>query len=228
MDNFRSFFLYVTCLLFATVVSAQAPSNDACLNAIELEVGSSITGNNSNTLVDGPDPGCGGSGIKDVWYYFIHPGGNITIQTVLGTNSDTRIAVYDSCDGSVLACNDDFGGYMSQLIIGCPLLQAGDTCYIQAGGYNSIVGTFTLALSASQIMGCTDPTALNYDACATFDDGNCENAVVPANDLCANAAELVIDGDSLFANNTLATNSGRLRTGLCILSTFRLRRINSR
>jgi hypothetical protein len=207
MPTFQQLSLIAVSLLFFSVARGQAPSNDACFSAIELSMGTTITANNSNTLVDGPEPGCGGSGIKDVWYYFIHPGGNVTIQTPLGTNTDTRIAVYDSCGGAPLLCNDDFGGYLSQLIVGCPMMEAGDTCFLQAGGYNAIVGTFTITLTSSEIMGCTDPTALNYNACATFDDGNCENAVVPANDLCENAFELIIDGDSLFANNTLATNT---------------------
>ncbi|MFT7588898.1 MAG: hypothetical protein ACI959_001111 [Limisphaerales bacterium] len=46
---------------------------------------------------------------------------------------------------------------------------------------------------AAAIMGCMDPTAINYNPCATIDDGSC---IFPAiNDECSNAIELPINTD---------------------------------
>ncbi len=161
---------------FSIVAKAQTPANDICTNAISVVVnGPSVNANNSNTVVDGPNPSCGGSSaIKDIWYKFVYGGGTITVETQLGTNSDTRLAVYTACGGTQLACNDDItGSYRSRITLSCPTLVVGNTYYIQAGGYNSIIGTFTLSVLASGIQGCTNPLATNYSPCSTQDNGTC-------------------------------------------------------
>jgi PKD repeat protein len=162
--------------LFSLVAKAQTPANDICANAISVVVnGPAVNANNSNTVSDGPNPSCGGSSaIKDIWYKFVYGGGIITIETQLGTNSDTRLAVYTACGGTQLACNDDItGSYRSRIILSCPALVLGNTYYIQAGGYNSIIGTFTMSILASGIQGCTNPLATNYSPCSTQDNGTC-------------------------------------------------------
>jgi hypothetical protein len=195
-------------LLFSSSLQAQAPINDECSGAIPIATdGVAVTVNNANTLVDGPNPTCGGSGIRDVWYSFTYQGGNLVIQTTLGTNTDTRIAVYDACGGSQIACNDDYGGYMSYLLLNCTQLVPGTTYYLQAGGYNAIVGTFEISVAYQDIIGCTSPTALNYNACATIDDGSCENAGPPINDDCSQAVMIEIDGGQILGNNLYATPS---------------------
>jgi PKD repeat protein len=162
---------------------AQAPSNDVCANALNIVVnGGYINVNNSTTVTNGPNPSCGGSTlIKDVWYKFVHIGGNVVVQTQLGTNTDTRLAVYSACGGSQLACNDDYGGtYRSYIALSCTQLVVGNTYYIQAGGYNAVVGAFTMSVSATGVNGCTNPLATNYSACATLDDGTCVFPILTA------------------------------------------------
>ncbi|MFM7814637.1 MAG: lysyl oxidase family protein [Flavobacteriales bacterium] len=194
--------------LFWMTGNTQAPINDECSGAIPITTdGIAITANNANTLVDGPNPTCGGSGIKDVWYSFVYAGGNLTIQTTLGTNTDTRIAVYDACGGNLIACNDDYGGYMSYLALNCTQLVLNSTYYLQAGGYNAIAGTFGLSVTSQAVIGCTSSTALNYNACATIDDGSCENAGPPLNDLCEQAILLEIDSPQVLGNNLFAMPS---------------------
>jgi PKD repeat protein len=156
--------------------SAQTPTNDVCASAIDVVVnGGYINVNNSNTVTNGPNPSCGGSTlIRDVWYKFVHIGGNVVVQTQLGTNTDTRLAVYTACGGTQLACNDDYGGtYRSYIALSCTQLVVGNTYYIQAGGYNAVVGAFTMSVSATGVNGCTNPLATNYSSCATIDDGSC-------------------------------------------------------
>jgi PKD repeat protein len=169
--------LTVLAVIFSVFsASAQAPSNDVCANAIDVVVNSGyINVNNSNTVTNGPNPSCGGSTlIKDVWYKFVHVGGNVVIQTQLGTNTDTRLAVYTACGGTQIACNDDYGGtYRSYIALTCTQLVVGNTYYIQAGGYNAVIGAFTMSVSATGVNGCTNPLATNYSSCATTDDGSC-------------------------------------------------------
>ena len=153
-----------------------APAGDECSNAVAITVdGGPIGGNTSVTCVDGPNPSCGGGlAIRDVWYSFLYTGGDIAIQTATGTLTDTRIAMFDACGGTQLGCNDDFGGLLSsRLEFDCTQLVVGTTYFIQAGGYNSGTGGFTIEVSSTPTSGCTNPAACNYDAAAICDDGTC-------------------------------------------------------
>ncbi|MFN5620766.1 MAG: MopE-related protein [Flavobacteriales bacterium] len=171
------------CVIASITGLAQAPVNDICANAIPITVnGGYISCNNSNTVTNAANPSCGGTtAIKDIWYSFVYTGGTVVVETQLGTNTDTRIAVYTACGGTQIGCNDDYGGtYRSYLSFTCAQLTVGNTYYIQAGGYNATVGTFTLQVTASGILGCTDPQATNYLTCATQNDGTCSYPVLTA------------------------------------------------
>jgi len=154
------------------------PVNDICANAIELIANAAaVSANNSTTCIDGPNPTCGNNGanpMKDVWYKFTYTGGTVSVQTAVGTNIDTRIAVYSSCGGTILACDDDGGpGLASLITLSCPTLVAGNTYYVQAGGWSSEIGTFSIWFTTTNIPGCTNPIATNYNVCASTDDGSC-------------------------------------------------------
>ena len=180
MKKFLLLLLTISGTFFAI---AQAPVNDVCSTATLIAVnGGAIAANNSNTVTNAANPSCGGStGIKDIWYKFVYTGGTVVVETQLGTNTDTRLAVYTACGGTQLACNDDYGGtYRSYISLTCSQLTLGNTYYIQAGGYNAVVGTFTLILSATGIQGCTDPMATNYSACAAQNNGTCTYPVLTA------------------------------------------------
>ncbi|MBL7942093.1 MAG: hypothetical protein JNM00_04970, partial [Flavobacteriales bacterium] len=154
-------------------------SNDQCAQAIPLTINAPATNaDNTNTCYDGPNPNCGNSGattMRDVWYSFVYNGGTVTVATGLGTNIDTRIAVYSGCGGVILGCDDDSGpGLASLLSFTCPgSLVEGQTYYIQAGGWADLEGTFTIQVTMTDIPGCTNPIASNYNACATIEDGSC-------------------------------------------------------
>jgi hypothetical protein len=157
------------------------PTNDLCAGATSIVVNAAaINANNSTTCSNGANPNCGGTApIKDVWYKFLYTGGNISVTTSAATGTglltDTRIAVYSSCGGTMMACNDDIGGtnYYSNINLTCNPLVIGQTYYIQAGGYLSTTGAFKIAVTKTEINGCTNPVATNYNACATFNDGSC-------------------------------------------------------
>lgn len=173
----------ILCIITSITGFAQAPANDVCANAIPVAVnGGYISCNNSNTVTNAANPSCGGAtAIKDIWYKFVYTGGTVVVETQLGTNTDTRIAVYTACGGTQIGCNDDFGGtYRSSLTFNCTQLTVGNTYYIQAGGYNAVIGAFTLQVTASGILGCTDPQATNFLACATQNNGTCTYPVLTA------------------------------------------------
>ena len=192
------------------------PANDACANATNFTVnGGAVTVINTGTCFDGPNPSCGGTSvIKDLWYKFTFTGGDITIQTSAGSSSgvtaltDTRIAVFPSCGGAQIACNDDInvgaGNYYSRIILTCSQLTVGQTYYVQVGGYNATTGVCSLNITRTDISGCTNPLASNYNVCATIDNGTCTGLSVAG---CMNA--------SACNYNALATTDD----GSCILPT---------
>ncbi len=155
-----------------------SPANDICSNAIAItNFGTNVLANNSFAVTNGPEPSCGGTGIRDVWYSFVYNGGtvNITTSAVSGGLADTRIALYAACGGVQVGCNDDnpSGGLYSILSFNCNQLTVGQTYYIQAGGYNTNVGAFNLNVAVTNAAGCTNPFATNYNACAITDNGTC-------------------------------------------------------
>ncbi len=169
-----------------------ANANDACDFAIALVPNAgpqNVTNVNSSV---GPTPGCGGA-IHDVWFSFEYTGGNLTLTTSASSDTsgtqliDTQMAVYDACNGSIIACDDDdAAGNYSMIKFGCPLgngtggtfeddeLIIGHTYYIQVGGYNNGEGIFAINIATAEVSGCTDPNASNYSTCATIDNGTCE------------------------------------------------------
>ncbi len=205
MRKFLFAFIALTCQLHSM---AQVPANDECINAIPLDInGDTVMFSNTGTVTDAANPTCGGTNaIKDVWFSFIYTGGNISITTHLtGTLTDTRMALYSSCGGPQIVCNDDFGGtYASQINIGCPTLTLGTTYYLQVGGYQSLTGTFGLSIVSTAVVGCTDPNASNFNACATIDGNNC--LITNANDACDNAVLLLPNSGAVNTTNIDASS----------------------
>jgi len=207
----RNFTLIVTACLGLVFSAFAQPANDICANAAPLTVnGAAVNGTNVATVTDTPNPSCGGTGIKDVWYSFVYTGGTVTITTTLGTLNDTRLAVYSSCGGTQLACNDDYGGggLASQIVLNCLTLTNGQSYRIQAGGYNTLTGTFSINITGTNA-GCTDIAATNYNSCATVNNGSCQYpAGAPSNDVCANAVILTVNAASLNTSNLLTVTNG--------------------
>lgn len=181
------FFCTFTLVLFYVNLSesiAQAPANDVCGNAIPITLnGGWVAATNAGTVTNGPNLNCGGGTmINDVWFSFEFQGGSISIITQLGTLNDTRIGVRSSCTDAVIACNDDFSGIglASRINITCPALTVGETYYIQAGGFQAMTGTFSIRIDANGLAGCTNPTATNYDPCATSNNGSCTYDILQA------------------------------------------------
>jgi hypothetical protein len=184
--------------------------NDICEDAIPITPNfGPVETSNEFTLVDGPDPSCGGIGeIKDVWFKFDYFGGDILITTTLGTLTDTRLALWEGNCTSLteVGCNDDanFGSDLSsKLFFTCDDLTPFQTYYIQAGGFLLLSGSFQIELiNTPTVLGCTDPDACGYDPLATCDNGSC--TPIFTGDVCSEAPHIP-PGSTTFIINTDAS-----------------------
>lgn len=138
--------------------------NNECINAYPLAPGQSVIGD--NLTADGTDlSSCAGTDTADVWYTFTAASAaqyNFNTEGTVGL--DTTLSIFDACDGTQLACDDDSGtGLLSAINLN---LAAGQVVKVRVAGFNGATGTFTLNASG----GTPAPT-----------NDECANAIVITN-----------------------------------------------
>lgn len=170
---------------------ALAPANNACANAIDVSAGGVFNG----TLVNATNDGTGSCGTSstnpDVWYRYTNGGTCPVVLTVstCGTNDtggvnagiDTVLAIFSTCGGTELGCNDDpasgdpcgatdDGNLRDSYLT--TSVNAGQSVRIRVSKFStSAVGPFVLRVSAAI-----------------------------ANDACANAITVVASAPTAFCN----------------------------
>jgi hypothetical protein len=86
---------------------------------------------------------CGYNDKYAVWYSYTPRSDKTVTISLCGSAFDTTLAVFDSCGGIELACNDDYCALQSELTID---LNAGQTYLIRVAGYNGQMGDYTLTI----------------------------------------------------------------------------------
>ncbi len=153
MNVFQALSILGAVLVSACVVATRAnaqPANDLCANAQPVTVSGlgvavTINGTTLNATSDFPQT-CGLSDDQDVWYSFTAPAAGIwTFDTINSVLFDTTLALYSSCGGTQLACNDDIdfanGYYWSAITMTMALNQ---TVKIRVSANNSDSDIFKL------------------------------------------------------------------------------------
>ena len=117
---------------------------------------------------------------EDTWFSYTPSESGITVISTCGTNScDTKIWIYESCVATptefaegTYAYNDDYCGLQAHVEVN---LTAGTTYFIRIGDYfTDCIASVNFGISyLGQIVGCTNPTACNFNPMATEDDGSC-------------------------------------------------------
>lgn len=130
------------------------PVNDLPCNATALTLGVTESGDNTCSGNSGEPaaPSCWTTGTNNsVWYKVVPTGTTLKIKTIVGTLTNTQMAIYSGTCGASLSmlssgCNDDaplcgstsdYSSYLSMTG-----LTAGATYYIRVDGYSNLVGTF--------------------------------------------------------------------------------------
>ena len=141
--------------------------NDECFEATAIKAGLRYAGYNAGAGGISSSH-CGYNDTADVWYSFQPTvGGDYTVS-VSSTNFDTTLAVYNTCGGTELACNDDYFGQStdSQVILATV---KGKRYLIRVAGFNGQSGSFELGVSAGS---CSERAVsdLNGDCAVNVQD----------------------------------------------------------
>ena len=212
----------------ADVTCGVAPANNSCDGAIAIGDGDTAIDNTSATSNGDADfTLCDNFGeemmYNDLWFsYNASCDGAVTITMCDTVDYDSRLAVYDACGGTMLACNDDCGGSVnglsSELTVNAA---AGDTLIIRVGSFaEGSTGTGTMNVSCQGAapgaccLGGTDCLDdMTETDCAAFGGAfagygtTCATVSCgAAGDTCADAVDAV-DGANAF-DTTDATDSG--------------------
>jgi len=207
------FFSALILLALFSIGNAQGYGT-SCDNAIPLVCGytySGLTVGTPNDNVSSGSQSCLGAGSTggQTWYsYTSTENGILSLSLCSGTDYDSYLAVFTGDCGS-LACvstNDDACAMQSALTFSTI---AGFTYKIRVGGFASAEGNYTLSVSCgSSVFGCTNPTAVNFDASATNDDGSCVySGCMDPNALNYNQSASIPDSSCLYCNGEGSASS---------------------
>ncbi|MES2590382.1 MAG: T9SS type A sorting domain-containing protein [Bacteroidota bacterium] len=177
---------------FTVCVTTPAPANDVCANAIALTVngatcGTAVTGNVAGATQSLPAAPCTGTADDDVWYSFVATSTAHKITVVGSTNIDVVVNLRSGTCSSTpnVTCMDGSSNGGTE-VINATGLTVGDTYLVRVYHFwNTIPSTTTFTI--------------------------CVTTPPPANDNCANATPLTVNGatcSNAITGNTLgATQS---------------------
>ena len=182
-----------------TAEPAEDVAGDLCSDAIDLGTfEGDVAVDTACTGTDGPDlpAACDSFGsvtiFNDLFYRWTVPSdGDWSVSTCNQASFDTRLAAYDSCGGTLIACNDDGDGCVGfSSLMSLPGLVTGQELIIQIGSWDGSQGTATMTIGEGG--GGPEP---------------------PSNDECDGAIDIV-DGP-LVVDTFGATNSGQVLPEEC-------------
>lgn len=146
------------------------------------------------------------------WYRFSPDSVGLYLINTCGTNScDTKIWVYDTCEGNgdaednagTIFFNDDTDDCGPQAHVQA-FLQPGKAYLIRIGDKaNDCLSPIEWEIQyLGQVQGCTDPNSCNFNPLATIDDGTCIPRYDPA---CPQGPDLAINEDLFISTLKLDT-----------------------
>ena len=137
-----------------TICEVPPGTHDECVYAIAVQANESYNG--STTMATGTDTSsCSYNDTNDVWHSFTPKFNYEYTISLCGSALDTTLSVFDDCNGTELACNDDTkpgvcpSKWQSQLTI--PLLK-GTTYFIRIAGYDGATGDYVLTITGPRCL----------------------------------------------------------------------------
>ncbi|MFK7810280.1 MAG: SprB repeat-containing protein, partial [Saprospiraceae bacterium] len=186
--------------------------NDDCAGAISLDAWLNVDGTctmTSTTTYSGatettneiaPSVECADGDLspKDVWYSVTVPSSGVVAFTFVNTPGFSSVVeCYTGSCGALVAyapvlCTSED----ERTFVG---LTPGETVFFRVWDYGSNdIGNHELCVRG-EVLGCTDPEALNYNPSATYDDGSCN---YPSASKPCTANILTVNGPCVVGDNT--------------------------
>jgi hypothetical protein len=151
--------------LFGTA-NSMAPANDNCNNATPISAG---TTSGTTALASGTDiTACGDGDAIDVWYSYTAAATGLVEFNTCDSATDTTLAVYSSCGGAALACDDNGCGAQSLIQLN---VTSGSTYLIRVALLNSQTGSFRLTVNENPEVHDDVALALPYNFNGMVHDG---------------------------------------------------------
>ena len=120
------------------------PANDQCNDAVELFEDVSYEGSNIEALGN-TGSSCGYYfDLYDVWHVFNPAETKDYLISLCDSDFDTTLSVYDACDGTEVACNDDSCERQSSMVVS---FTQGQSYRIRVAGYDGAVGNYLLTVT---------------------------------------------------------------------------------
>jgi hypothetical protein len=138
--------------LCGAIPAVAQPANDLCSNATPIVVGGIYAGSTVGATNDAAAT-CDASAPfpEDVWYVLTATEtALVNFNTCASSSYDTVLSLWTGCPGAggvEIACNDDACVLQSSFSAN---VVAGEDYYVRVAGWNSGVGLFTLALTATE------------------------------------------------------------------------------
>ncbi len=129
---------------FTITAPEPPPANDNCADAATLTIDTPVNFNTINATNDGT-ASCIASNGPDVWFKFTAPAAGFYRASTCGSALDTVVTVLDACGGSEIVCNDDACGLQSRADFNA---SSGQEVWIRVGGFQALVGTGSITVSA--------------------------------------------------------------------------------
>lgn len=143
-----------------------SPANDVCAGAIAIANPSTTTGNTASACLTPETTTCQAYSSNGMWYSVVGDGQQYT-ASLCGSSYDTWVSVYSGTCGAMtcIVQNDDFCGLQSQ-VSWCTTV--GTTYYILVNGFSTASGTWTMALSKSNVNATSSVSTICAGGSATL------------------------------------------------------------
>ncbi|MEL7376804.1 MAG: hypothetical protein AAFN65_07595, partial [Bacteroidota bacterium] len=196
-----------------TVTEVPAPENDACVDAIMVELGEMVSGNTENAASENDititgnscsSPSIGNNDDQGIWYSFVAPSQPVTIMA-MGFDSIEVALHAGSCDSlDCLEDEEDMGSDSTSndgmIIIPDVQLNEGETYLVYVEGLNGANGMFMVEACIPDLA-CNDTTVFldEMGSLITIDPSFVASASCDSADFVLSATEFDCDaiGDSL-------------------------------
>jgi len=139
-------------------------AGDVCTDATVVTEGAVYNG--STTSGQGSDlTSCAFGDNVDVWHSYTAVQTTTATVSLCGSSFDTTLAVFDSCGGAELVCNDDGCGLASELTLD---VTTGTTYLIRVAGFNGSEGDYSLLITEQMPSNDDCGAALAVDAVSAY------------------------------------------------------------